>query len=288
MNVPQIKAEVHNMLKSYSQQGLIDDITLENGITDCLKEFGGNVMQEHAVSLMVKNGRAKLPQNFWALKCAVKCEQEGYHEAKTEKHAQKSISYLEWTEISDYYNYLEGKPCEADCDAKYITETLYFEVPDKSYTFYYNQPTILNLVPHVYEVRCDKDCPNIRAKGEYDVSIDENHKNLTVNFNDGFIWLWYKGLPTDGEGNMIIPMTSRNKVKEYIIYFSVVRVLEQMWLDEGEELQNKIAYFSQQRDMRFYEAKSDTISEGAVGFNTRIVNRNRMFMRKFENMYRNL
>lgn len=285
----QIIAEIKNKLKVYDQQGLIDDISLNNWIKENIKEFGGNIMNEYQTALVVEKGRAKLPDNFWALKAAVKCEQEGFVEAETEKHIQRRTSYLEWTEIQDYYNYLDGKPCLEDGDSRYITETLYFETPKKSYSFFYKQPKLLNLIPHVYKVRCDSDCPNLTANSEYDISIDEDHNYITTNFNEGFIWVWYKGLPCDEAGDLVIPGTSRDKLKNYIIYFAIVRTLEDLLLSEDDpNIFNKLQVFERLKNEYYYAAKSESISKGLSGWSTKLINNNRRNTNKYENMFSSL
>lgn len=289
MTTNQIMAEIKSFLKVYDQQGLLDDITLRNGIKENIKEFGGNIMNDYQVSIIVENGRAKLPDNFWALRAAVKCEQAGAVEEKTTKHAQSRISYLEWTDIKDYYNYLDGKPCLEDGDSKYITETVFFETSNKAYSFYYNQPTMLRLIPHRYKVRCDGDCPNIMAESQYDISIDENHNYITTNFNSGFIWLWYKGLPCDESGELTIPDTSRDKLKNYIIYFAIVRTLQRLMLSEDDKnIFNKLQVFQPLMNEYYYAAKSESIAKGLLGWSQKLINNNRRNTNKFENMFRNL
>jgi hypothetical protein len=289
MTRTQIIAEIKNKLKVYDQQGLLDDISINNWIKENIKEFGGNIMNEYQTALIVEKGRAKLPDNFWALKAAVKCEQEGYVEADSKPEVQNRISYLEWTEISDYYNYLDGKPCKDSDDTKYITETLYFDVPKKAYTFYYAQPKLLNLKPHVYKVRCEANCPNLTSNSEYDISIDENHNYISTNFNSGFIWIWYKGLPCDEKGELMIPETSRDKLKNYIVYFAIVRTLQDLMLSEDDvNIFNKLQIFQPLMDEYYYAAKSESISKGAVGWSTRLINNNRRNTNKYETMFRNL
>ena len=290
MTRKQIIAEIKNKLKVYDQQGLLDDISLNNWMKENIKEFGGNIMNEYQTVLLVEKGKAKLPDNFWALKAAVKCEQEGYVEEPAQKHIQNRISYLEWTEIKDYYNYLDGRPCLEDEDSKYITETLYFETPNKSYKFYYKQPALLNLIPHTYAVRCDSNCPNLIAKSEYDISIDENHNYLTTNFNDGFVWLWYKGLPCDDSGDLMIPETSKDKLKNYIIYFAIVRTLQDLLLSEDDTtgVMQKLSIFQPLMDEYFYAAKAESVNKGLQGWSTKLINNNRRNTNKFERMYKSL
>lgn len=285
----QIISEIKSKLKVYDQQGLLDEISINNWIKENIKEFGGNIMYEYQTSIRVEKGRAKLPDNFWALKAAVKCEQEGYVEEENEKHAQRRISYLEWTDIKDYYNYLDGKPCLEDDDSRYITETLYFETPGKSYSFYYKNPVVLNLVPHVHKVRCDADCPNITCDSEYTISIDEDHNYINTNFNDGFIWIWYKGLPCDERGDLVIPSTSRDKLKNYIVYFAIVRTLQDLLLSEDDvNIFNKLQVFQPLMDEYYYAAKSESVNKGMQGWSTKLINNNRRNTNKYENFYRSL
>lgn len=290
MTRKQMIAEIKSKLKIYDQQGLLDDISINNWIKENIKEFGGNIMNEYQTALRVEKGRVKLPDNFWALKAAVKCEQEGYVEEEAHKHIQNRISYLEWTEIKDYYNHIDGRPCLEDEDSTYITETLYFQTPNKSYKFYYKQPQLLNLIPHTYSVRCESDCPNLICESEYDISIDENHNYLTTNFNDGFIWLWYKGLPCDETGDLMIPSTSRDKLKNYIIYFAIVRTLQDLLLSEDDTtgVMQKLSIFQPLMDEYYYAAKSESINKGMQGWSTKLINNNRRNTNKFERMYKSL
>lgn len=289
MTLEQIISEIKNKLRTYDQAGLLDDISINNWIKECLKQFGGNMMQEHQTSLIIEKGRVKLPDNFWALKAAVKCEQEGVREVKTEPQAQRRVSYLEWTDIRDYYNYLEGKPCLEDEDSRYITETLYFDVPKKSYKFYYKQPQHLTLKPHIYKVRCDANCPNIQTNGKYSISIDENHNYITTDFNEGFMWLWYRGLPSDENCKLVIPETGNDALKNYIVYFVICRTLEDLWLSEDDlNIQQKLGYFSKLRDEYFYQTKSDSIAKGLAGWQNKLINNNRRERNTYENFYRSL
>lgn len=295
MTRKEIVAEIRNKLKVYDQQGLLDYISINNWIKENIKEFGGNIMNEYQRPLIVEKGKAKLPDNFWALKAAVKCEQEGYSEVediRPERQAQRRISYLEWTDIRDYYNYIEGRPCAEDGDTRYITETLFFENPSgtkNSYNFYYRTPQQLRLIPHVNKANYDSNCPNLYCESEYEISIDESNNYISTNFNEGFIWVWYKGLPCDDSGDLVIPETSRDKLKNYIIYFAIVKTLEDLWLTEDDpNIQNKLQYFTQMKNDYYADAKAESISKGILGWSDKLINNNRRNTNKYEFMFRSL
>ena len=289
LTLKQIKAEIYNQLKVYHQQGLLDDISIENGIKENILEFGGNIMEDYQQSIKVVRGKAKLPLNFYAMRAAVKCTPSEYKETEIEKHAQRKISYLEYTDINDYFNWLEGKPCKENGDTSYITETLYFEVPKKAYKIHYNQPEQLRLIPHVNKMQCDSDCPNLTSNSHLEISIDDSGKYISANFNKGTIWLWYRGLPCDESGDLIIPSTSRDKLKNYIVYFAIVRALESLWLSEDDpNIQNKLQFFQARANEYYYLAKQESMSKGSVGWKSRLVNNNRRRMNKYEVLMPNI
>ena len=289
MTLEQLLSEVRNRLKTYDEAGLIDEISIANWMKECIKEFTGSVMSENTTTLIVERGRAKLPDNYWALKAAVKCEQEGYTEVPATKQAQRRISYLEWTDIGDYYNYLEGSPCKESGDTRYITETLFFEAPKKSYQFYYNQLKLLKLKNHINSIRCDANCPNITAQSDFEISIDGSSNYIHTNFNDGFIWLYYQGLPSDENGNLIIPELGRDKLKEYVLYTCLAKTLESLWLQEDEpNAVNKLSYLTQKANEYYYAAKQDIFGQHYNEWKNKVVNNNKKEMMKYDNLYRTI
>ena len=87
----------------------------------------------------------------------------------------------------------------------------------------------------------------------------------------------------------MIPSTSRDKLKNYIIYFAIVRTLQDLLLSEDDpQIFNKLQVFQSLKDEYYYAAKSESISKGISGWSTRLINNNRRNTLKYEGMYRNL
>ena len=73
-----IISDIKSDLKSYDESGLIDDISLSLHLLNELKGFGGNLMETYPKIIEIRNGKAFLPDNFFALVKAVKTEPIGY------------------------------------------------------------------------------------------------------------------------------------------------------------------------------------------------------------------
>lgn len=280
----QIVAEVQSKLKVYDQANLLDFINIKNWIKKGIKEFGGDIMEQHETFLTVVNGKVKLPDNFWSLKAAVKCNPHGYSKSTEDKISiQKVISRTTREEFSYLNNFThELNYCPED---RYIVETVEFIGKEDPVDLIY-EPEHLKLIPTVHRVRCEEGCPNLMQRQQkYHISIDRNHNILTTNFNEGKIFLWYRGLPSDEEGNLIVPSTKRDELKDYLIYMCIRRTLEDIYLaDDDPNVANKIKYFMQMENDAFIRAQNEAAAQAMKGFKTKMVNSNRRAWMKIENI----
>ena len=100
-----------------------------------------------------------------------------------------------------------------------------------------------------------KNCQNLllKTKSPYEINIVNN--KLQTNFDKGFIYMQYNGLPTDEKGDLIIPDTTH--LVTYLTYMLKRVVLEDIWVNgDDPNLVNKINYFTQKE--REYEGKART------------------------------
>ena len=293
MTRKQLVAEIATQMKQYDEYGLIDYISINNWIRNALREFGGNIMSNLEEVLEVKDGKAKLPENFYSLYMAVKCDMSHYelNDKKDKKYLQTSIFYTERLEKSLYWDNTFEEPCLKGVDCSYIKEDTYFVDSTNNkrpINLYYTNPTLLKLKKGHMRPKCDKDSPNLGDfYSDYEITIENNY--LFTNFNKGNIYIQYRGLPTDEEGDLIIPEIQRNKLVEYIQYTCIRRTLQNLLLNSDDpNIGQKFQLYKQLENEAYAAAKNDTINEGMLGWREEAKKNNRARRRKFEVMYRPL
>ena len=290
MTRKQIIAEITTQLKQYDEAGLVDYIAIDLWIRNALREFGGNIMEAQETTIEVKNSKAQLPVNFYSLALALKCEPMGvYTKKENRSHLQSSFMYKERLEQSTYWdNQLGEVPCVEGQDCKFVREEVYFHDKTKKAEFFYDNLTPLKLKNGYKKVRCDQGCPNLEFyESPYEIAIQGNF--IQTNFKDGYIYLRYRGLPTDESGDIIIPEIQRNKLPEYIQYTCIRRTLQNLLLNSDDpDVIQKYQLFKQLENEAYLAAKNDSINEGMLGWKELIKRNNRRFTQKFELMYSNL
>lgn len=268
----------------YDEAGLIDYISLKSWIKSELKRFGNNLMIESEEVLHVKNSRAKLPDNFWQLNVAVRCDLSHYESDDVENVLQNSLFFKERLEESRTWNNASGSYDTKD--VKYIREDYYFR--KSKATFYYDNPKYLKLTKGFNRSICTPNALNLdkrlRRDSKYEINIVGDYIN--TNFTKGTIYIQYNGIPSDEEGKIIIPETQHNRLKEYLIYYCRSRILED--LISGDDDANKInllSYYDQKQRLAFGLAMTESKMEGlGVGWITRLRNKSRLQTLKYESM----
>lgn len=291
MTKSQIIAEITTKLKDYEESGLVDHISIDLWIRNALKEFGGNLMERTETTIEVIDGKATLPENFYSLGIALKCDPVGVscEDEEAKKVIQSSYFYRERTEVQEFWdNQVGNVPCADGEECKTIVEEVFWHDNAKSAKVYYDNVQILSLVQGYKKVKCDKGCPNLKEyESPYEISHQGNY--FQCNFDNGYIYMRYRGLPTDENGELLIPDIQRNKLNEYIQYTCIRRTLENVFLSSDDpNVANKLIYFGNKEDQTYLAAKNDSIVEGMKNWKKRIKYNNRRFTRKFEVTYSSL
>jgi hypothetical protein len=266
----QLIAEVLTSLKKYNESGLIDMISLNLWTKNALLKFGGNIMPKVDKVLEVKNGMAKLPENFYSLFLAAKCtpdksevlcgEQEEDTLQNIYQYRVRTEAKKEWDNLVD--DFKTGEFIE-------ITEKLFFHDGRTQIEFKYRNPQLLKLTRGFKKDRlCGNNLnlqKNLTNSCPYEINILGDY--IQTNFNTGFIYIQYQGLPTEEDtDDLIIPEVTGNYVYEYIEAELKKRIFQDLW-NNGDDLdvQNKLVYWTRESADKFSNAMTAAKFEGMGG-----------------------
>jgi hypothetical protein len=264
MTIEQLIAEITSGgFSHYDQSGLINYTDLRTWIKAELKRFGSNLMFNNEAFVYIKDGKAKLPNNFWQLDAAIECGDAcGYVNDEVTPVKQSSLFFkeriegtMEWDNTSESY---VGK------DFTYVKEDLYFQGTHA--TVYYDKYKALKLVKGFDRTICSKGCLNLNPAvfGKKANEINITNDYLNANFNKGSIYLRYTGLGMDDSGQLIIPTTQHDRLKDYLIYYCRMRVLEDLAVGGDSDVLNLLSYFNEKQRLAFMLAQTE-VKMGALG-----------------------
>lgn len=217
MKFQEFLSNLRHQMRQYSDSGLIDDADVLMWVTAGLKKFGSTIMVDHETVVEIQDKRGFLPENFYSLKHAVKCNKDFIQcDKESEKILVKSLF---WTDVQ--VKQKEWNICTEEClknrvEEFTIRETTYID--GNAFTKYYKNPIELKLAPAFKKSICDNDCLNkYRSTSPYEINI--LGKTIYTNFKEGDVYLRYKGLEMDEDGLVIIPDTDKGELETYLMYF---------------------------------------------------------------------
>lgn len=263
MTIKQVIAEVESIFPQYADAGLVDRMAITNKIISALKKFGNNIMIKREAFLTIKGGKAELPKDYWHLLVAVKCEPVAirttpeFHETLLD-----SYFYRQRTEERNVWNLTLDAYIPEDTTT--IREEFVFKKAKADFT--YRQVNHLKLVKAFKRDQCAKDSPyrssDFARSSPYEINIYNRH--LQTNFVTGNIYMQYYGLPTDDEGDVIIPETQHDELKEFIVYLAQEEVLYRVLMsDDDPNVANKFSLVKQltedARQLAYTETKMEAL-----------------------------
>lgn len=286
MNKKQFIARLASDLKQFDESNLIDYRVIREEVDSQLKRFGNNLMVGADKVIKVVDGKAKLPDNFWKLDLAVKCEPEGYTvESGSRDAVIGSFSYKEITEEElEWDNYL-GEYLETDY--KKITEVV--KVSSNAISLHFNRPQILRLTKGISRESCSSTCKNLQDmfthSSPWEISI--RNKTIYTNFNDGYIYVQYSGLEVDEEGEIIIPETQHGHLYNYLMFHCKATIMLNLMANGDEpNLINMYQIFSAKEADYFSLAMTEVKMESlGHDWDKKMKNKMRRTTLMYENMF---
>jgi hypothetical protein len=283
LTISNIIADAKSELISYTEAGLIEEISLRLHLINELKRFGGNVMEVQPHVLTINNSQGKLPENFFSLYKAVKVDPTGWcsEEETLEEALLPNTFYRIRKESSKTWDNMSH--AFTDGDYTEVVEKVY--ISGKKVDFYYGNQQPLKLVQGYDRSKVDPKCENILIKkAPYEISIINN--TLQTNFSKGFIFLWYQGLMVDEDNDIILPEDPNARLYEFLLYSAKAKVFEILW-NNGDDpnTQAKLQYNLQQKEKARVEASTQARFKSVSGDNWwhGLKNKQRKRTRVYEN-----
>lgn len=286
MTFNEFLAELKSDMSQYFESGLIDEASILRWVNQALKKFGATIMIYHEAVVEVENGRGKLPDNFYSLKHALKCDKDFIEcTPDTEKILVNSFF---WTDVQ--LKQKEWNICTDNCHKNEVEEyTIRHKTYINGHAFnkYYKRPVELRLSSAFKKSICDIDClTKYRSSSPYEINIIGN--TLYTNFKEGDVYIKYKGGEVDEEGIIIIPETPKGELETYVFYFVKRNILEVVMTNgDDTNVANLFKYFLDaerlQLGLALTEAKFLGLTPRAL---YKLGDRNKLERMKFERIPR--
>lgn len=179
ISVQDVLAEIKSTMRSYFEQGLIDDGTLYPTIRDCLAKLGSKLYPVSQVILNVQEYKADLPLDFRKMVLALGCGN-----FKTTDIDPLGKIYEATPDTITNFVTKPPKPCIDECgDEFYIVQKF------DTYSIEYSEFFPITISPNS-TTHCSADCFN-KSKSPYEIEIDLRKKKIITNFESGTIYLEY-------------------------------------------------------------------------------------------------
>lgn len=250
-------AEIETTFSNYTETGDIDKLTIKTVVIDALRGFGKNICDLRETIVDVSNSRALLPETFKSLKLALKLSPEGFNTDGDEEEVKKYLS-KQYVENPVVWDVINQEYIVNNCESKFVTESIF--VYKNNVNLYYT-PTWLSLSKAMQKDTLDVDCLNLHPKirNTYADQISVTNRTLNANFETGKIYLQYNALPSDEDGEIVIPVFTTGDIKRYVINQVKIALAEPLILNSKnpQGVATMLGSWESKDRLLFIKAKSE-------------------------------
>lgn len=274
-------SEILNKFSSFEKD--IDKISIKTDVIDRLRKFGNNITYLNESIEEVVNSQVTLPEDFKSLKLALKINPKGYSIDGDKENITDSYIYKQRIENPAYFD-RGTQEYITTCDSKVITEKI--TINNSNLNFYYT-PTWLSVTKGFNKSSFGTDCLNLHPsiRNSYPHEININGGTLNTNFSKGQIYIQYYALPTDENGEIVIPEYSTGDIYNYIENYVKVRIAEDLIannLNPTGIVQLYPNWKAEQRELKVAALKEAKFHGAGKQWQNKLKKQNRQEIRKFE------
>ncbi len=247
-------AEIETDLSNYAETNDIDRISIKTWVISALRKFGKNICDKREGVFKIENSRILLPETFKSLHLALKLEDF----TKCNDDITNPIFFKQYIENPAVYDAVSGDYIVDYCDTKIITEKLFVNQEEKEYN-YYIYP--LSLVKGIKGDSIDAECLNLHPsiRDSYHDKISITNRTLNANFREGKVYLQYNSLPTNEDGELVIPVISTGDILNYLENYVKIKIAENLIVNNknASGLLQILPMWKQQDRQMYINAKSE-------------------------------
>jgi hypothetical protein len=230
MLLSEFQAETETLFSNYQETGDIPSISIKMWVIHCLRQMGNNITHLSETIVDVKNSKADLPDGFKSLKLALKLNPDSYRINGNRRNVEDSYIYKQRIENPAWFDVTTHEYITS-CDTKIITEKILL---GGEQTEFYYQPEWLSLTKGIKKDVLSADCQNIHPsiRNSYPHEINITGRTLNTNFKEGSIYLQYNSLPTDEDGEIMIPEITTGDLYHYVENYVKTKLAELFILNQ--------------------------------------------------------
>lgn len=219
-------SEIEESFSNYTESGDINRVSIKTWVIECLNKMGKNICDRTEKIIDIKNSQGYLGDDFKSLILALKLYPKNY--AYVEDRPVESFIYRQRIENPAYFDYIE-QVYVPNCDSKIVTERIVY---DNRKMEIYHEPQFLSVVKGFKKTSFDVDCVNLHPsiRNSYNDMISITGRTIHTNFSDGKVYVQYNSLPTDEEGEIVIPEYTTGELVLWIQNYVKVKIAEDLIL----------------------------------------------------------
>jgi len=254
-NVDSVVAQIKEYFRKYDNFGVIEEDDLYRSAELAIKKLGNNATIIYEDVLKVKNGISSLPKNFYRLREIRTCEPIAYNRnnRKVELHTVMNTEFYNLIhELKTSWN--ECEDCCKEKDMRVFKKEIVMK-EDLSVTCNYRKGHKVILTKPTIKNYCDKMYGEMSPECGIEVSIIKN--KINANFNEGDLYIKYRGFPVDENGNIDFEETPNSSIEPYLEYTLKTDMCERLIAMGVQGLSNMLTYYDQKRKINKHNAETE-------------------------------
>jgi len=257
-NIESIMSVVRGKLSIYDIGNVLDEDDMYRTIILSLRSFGNDATEMHEDVVRIRNGKGKLPKNYYRLYEARLCCPINYdkHGKNIEIHNVLDTQYLSLIhELKTTWDSCDHC-CTQDEAKVYKKELIYKE--NHKVTCNYEKGKYIRMVRGFVKNDCAAECLALKRNDcVEEVSVMQDM--MYANFNEGDVYIKYKGFLMDEKGGLELIDTPNGNMERFIEYELLSEMSEKLMVNKEAQsaLGQLLPLWMQKRDKYRHNASTE-------------------------------